>query len=230
MATTPDSHDKRKAWLASQEKKVFQPNWEAIMKILGEPKQDAVYTNRSMDPGSMDGAWDFQAASRGFGMRRVHADIGKSTTDIETPTAFVFVCECGYSRRVIVETEQSFTCERPNASGAPGCGIIWQQVLEESDEVNVKNGGFVKRPVYEEKSSIGKIQRKYMMPKIRGRYVKDMVRETELARRAAGLPTGSQYQPQSFGKKDAPEAVEEPIVVPEPPVPSTAMTEHMKNG
>ena len=81
--------------------KTFTPNWDEIMKVLGHPKQEAVYTNRSMDPESMDGSWDMQAAQKGLGMRRVAADIGQSNTEIQTPTGFVFICECGYARRVV---------------------------------------------------------------------------------------------------------------------------------
>ena len=199
--------------------KTFLPNWEAIMKVLGEPKQEAVYVNRSLDPETMDGAWDFQAAQRGLGMRRVAADIGKSSTDIETPAGFVFVCgNCGYARRV-VDSEHSFTCERPNAAGARGCGVIWQVELEDSDEVDEEGVGFKKKPIYEERTSIGKIQRRYMMPKISGQLISDMRRETILARKAAGQPSLEEMQPQTFGeKKDQPRrVVEPPLVVPDVP-------------
>lgn len=202
--------------------KTFQPNWEAIMKILGEPSQSAIYRNptSSADFSDMDGAWDFTAAQRGIGMRRVAADIGKSTSEVETPCGFVFVCgNCGYARRVI-DSEHSFTCERPNASGAKGCGVIWEVELYESDDVDTKTGNFKKKPILEERTSTGKMQRKYMMPKIRGRYVADMMRETALARKAANQPMSYEMQPQTFGekKKDQPRRVAEPpLIVPEAP-------------
>lgn len=200
--------------------KTFTPNWEAMMKVLGEPKQEAIYVNRSVDPGTMDGSWDFAAAQRGLGMRRVAADIGKSSTNIATPAGYVFVCgNCGYSRRV-VDSEHSFTCERPNAAGPAGCGVIWQIELEDSDEVDEEGTGFKKRPIYEERTSIGKIQRQYMMPKIVGRLVSDMRRETVLARKAAGQAALDEMQPQTFGaqKKEQPRrVVEPPLVVPEAP-------------
>lgn len=198
--------------------KTFAPNWDAIMKVLGEPKQEAIYVNRSMDPESMDGSWDMAAAQRGLGMRRVAADIGKSATDVETPCGFVFVCgNCGYARRVI-DSEHSFTCERPNAAGAKGCGVIWQVELEDSDEVDEEGIGFKQKPVYEARTSIGKIQRQYMMPKITGRLVADMKRETVLARKAAGKPTLDEMQPQTFGEKEQPRrVVEPPLVVPDLP-------------
>lgn len=201
--------------------KTFTPNWEAMMKVLGEPKQEAVYVNRSMDPESMDGAWDLTAAQRGLGMRRVAADIGKSNSEIETPCGFVFVCgNCGYARRVI-DSEHSFTCERPNASGPKGCGVIWQVELYESDEVG-KDGNFINKAVLEERIA-PKTNRKYMMPKINGMLVADMRRETALARKAAGKPTSSEMQPQTFGeqKKDEPKQEADPIVIPELPEPST---------
>lgn len=201
-------------------RKTFEPNWDAIMKILGDPKQEAVYTNRSLDPGTMDGAWDFTAMQRGLGMRRVSADIGKSSSEVQTPTGFVFVCNCGYARRII-DSEQSFTCERPNASGAPGCGIIWSMTLEDSDDVSPKNGNLLKRPVLVERSAIGKMARKYMMPEIVGRYISDMQRETALARKAAGIPQSSEYQPQTFGEKKAEVVKKEPLItIPEAPKPS----------
>lgn len=194
--------------------KVFHPNWEAIMKVLGDPKQEAVYTNRSLDPETMDGAWDFTAAQRGLGMRRVAADIGKSSTEIETPCGFVFICgNCGYARRV-VDSEQSFTCERPNAAGPKGCGVIWEVEVTDSDDVD-EDGNFRKIPVYEIRTTIGKMNRKYNMPKITGRLVADMKRETAMARKAAGIPSSVEQQPQTFNeepKKEAPRRVVEPPV------------------
>lgn len=187
--------------------KTFLPNWDEIMKVLGHPKQEATFTNRSLDPESMDGSWDMQAAQRGLGLRRVAADIGQSTTEIQTPCGFVFVCECGYARRV-VDSEHSFTCERPNASGQKGCGIIWQVQLEQGDEVDPKTGELKNVPVYTERSTIGKMQRTYRMPNITGMYIADMRRETLAARKAAGKPSLSEMQPQTFGEKD-----KEPIVI-----------------
>ena len=208
---------------AAMPRKTFEPNWTEIMKVLGSPKQEAVYVNRSIDPEQMDGAWDFQAAQRGLGMRRVAADIGKSTSEIETPCGFVFVCgNCGYARRV-VDSEHAFTCERPNASGPKGCGVIWQVELYESDEVDPKTGTFKKKPILEERMSIGKMERKYLMPKIVGRRVADMQRETALARKASGQLSSSEMQPQTFGKQEktpAHGAAPEPFVIPEAPKPS----------
>lgn len=207
--------------------KTFLPNWEAIMKVLGDPKQEAIYVNRSLDPATMDGSWDFVAAQKGLGMRRVAADIGKSTTEVETPTGFVFVCgNCGYARRV-VDSEHSFTCERPNDSGQKGCGVIWQVELEDSDEATDDGEGLKQRPVYEERSTIGKMNRKYMMPKITGRLISDMRRETVLARKAAGIPSNEEVQPQAFGKKQPNRVVEPPtpLVVPDLPEPAAGGNE-----
>lgn len=213
---------------AVRKPKTFMPNWDAIMKVLGEPRQEAVYVNRSLDPETMDGAWDFQAAQKGLGMRRVAADIGKSATEIETPAGFVFVCgSCGYARRVI-DSEHAFTCERPNAAGEKGCGVIWEVELYESDDVDPRSGTLIKKPVLEERVSIGKMQRKYMMPKIKGRLVADMRRENALARKAAGQLTASEMQPQTFGeqKKDQPRrVVEPPLVVPDMPDPAAGGNE-----
>lgn len=207
---------------AAKKRKTFEPNWDAIMKILGDPRQEAVYANRSMDPTQMDGAWDFQAMQKGLGMRRVAADIGKSATEVQVPTAFVFVCgNCGFARRV-VDSEQAFTCERPNASGPAGCGVIWEVVLEDSDDVNPRNGNTVKRPVLVERPAIGKMSRKYMMPEIHGRYLADMQRETALARLASKTPQAAEMQPQTFGeqKKAEPEVREPLITIPDAPKPS----------
>lgn len=203
--------------------KTFTPNWDAMMKILGEPSQSAVYRNpNGQNFDEMDGAWDFKAAQQGVGMRRVAADIGKTNTEIETPCGFVFVCgNCGFARRVI-DSEHSFTCERPNAAGEKGCGVIWQVELYESDDVDNKTGDFKKKPVHEERIA-PKTNRKYMMPKIYGMLVADMRRETALARKAAGKPSASEMQPQTFGeqKKEQPQRAAEPIVVPELPEPTT---------
>lgn len=195
--------------------KTFLPQWEKIMDILGRPKQEAVYASRNIDPTTMDGSWDFQAMQRGVGMRRVSADIGKSNTEIETPTAFVFVCDCGYARRV-VDSEHAFTCERPNAAGAPGCGIIWSVELEEGGEINPENGGVIRKPIYEERAT-PKTGRRYMMPKISGRYIADMRRETMEARKAAGQPLIEQpenYQPAAPQPR---RVAEPPLVVPDVP-------------
>lgn len=206
---------------AAKKRKVFTPNWDAIMKILGDPKQEAIYTNRSLDPATMDGAWDFQAMQKGLGMRRVAADVGESATEVQVPSGFVFVCECGYARRVI-DSEHSFTCERPNASGPSGCGIIWNVEVEDSDMVNPKNGNLMKRPILEERSAIGKMARKYMMPKIKGQYIADMMRDTALARIATKTPQAHEYQPQTFGKQEKaePSRSRDPFVIPEAPKPS----------
>lgn len=209
--------------------KTFLPNWEAMMKVLGEPTQSAIYRNpNTSNFEEMDGAWDFTAAQRGIGMRRVSADIGKSTSEVETPCGFVFVCgNCGFARRVI-DSEHAFTCERPNAKGEKGCGVIWEVELYESDEIDTKTGNFLKKPVLEERTSIGKMQRKYMMPKIKGRLVADMRRETAMARKAAGIPSASEMQPQTFGepKKDQPRrVVEPPLVVPDMPEPAAGGNE-----
>ena len=188
--------------------KVFHPNWDKIMEVLGTPKQEATFVS-NMSPEQMDGSWDFVAAQRGLGMRRVAADIGKSTSDVETPCGMVFICQCGYARRVI-DSEFSFTCERPNAKGEKGCGIIWEKELYESDEIDPKTGNPLKKPVLEERMSIGKVQRKYLMPKIKGRYVADMRRETYEARKAAGQAASVEMQPQTFGEKE-----KVPFVIPE---------------
>lgn len=200
-----------------QAPKVYAPNWDKIMEILGTPKQEAVFTNRSLDPSDMDGSWDFQAAQKGLGMRRVAADIGKSTTEIETPTGFVFVCSCGYARRV-VDSEQAFTCERPNSSGESGCGVLWNVEVSDSEEVDQKTQSFIKKPIYEERIA-PKTNRKYMMPKIKGKLLAEARRETVLARQKAGQPTASQYQPQSFGKNEAQPQTTNPTVKANPPVP-----------
>jgi hypothetical protein len=115
----------------------------------------------------------------------------------------------------------AFTCERPSdKGGVSGCGIIWQKESYESDEINPKNGNLVWKATLEERFA-GKTNRKYMMPKIAGRYISDMQRETNAARKAAGVAASYNYQPQSFGlKPDAAKKVE-PIVVPEAPKPVT---------
>jgi hypothetical protein len=208
----------------AKKSKTFIPNWDEIMKVLGHPKQEAVFVNRSLDPESMDGSWDMAAAQKGLGMRRVAADIGKSNTEIQTPCGFVFVCECGYARRV-VDSEFSFTCERPNASGQKGCGIIWQVELTLGDDIDPKTGEFKKVPLYTQRKSIGKMQRDYMMPNITGMYIADMRRETALARKAAGQPSASEMQPQTFGEEKKgdrrawPPKPTEPFVVPDAPKP-----------
>lgn len=201
--------------------KTFTPNWEEIMKVLGNPKQEAIYVNRSLDPEQMDGAWDFQAMQKGLGMRRVAADIGQSNSEIQTPTGFVFICgNCGYARRVI-DSEHSFTCERPNASGGKGCGVIWEKEIYVSDEVNPRDGTFITKPVLEERKAIGKMARTYLMPKITGRYVADMQRETAMARKAAGQQSAGEMQPQTFGKKKAEKpaapAEDDTYVIPDAP-------------
>lgn len=207
---------------AVRKPKTFSPNWDAIMKVLGDPKQEAVYVNRSMDPATMDGSWDFNAMQKGLGMRRVAADIGKSNTEIQTPSGFVFICgNCGFARRV-VDSEHSFTCERPTDAGPKGCGVIWEVELEDSEEATEDGEGFKQKPIYEERTAIGKMNRKYMMPKITGRLVSDMRRETVLARKAAGQASYDEVQPQQFGKTQpaARRVVEPPLVVPDLPQPS----------
>lgn len=201
--------------------KTFYPKWEKIMEVLGHPKQEASYTNRSMDPASMDGSWDMTAAQKGLGLRRVAADIGQSTAEIQIPCAFVFVCECGYARRV-VDSEHSFTCERPNPSGGNGCGIIWQVETEDGNDVDPKTGELKKVPVYTTRNTIGTMKRQYQMPNITGMYVADMRREVALARKAAGKPTLSEMQPQTFGEKEGKQksVAQEPFVVPDAPAPS----------
>lgn len=215
----------REDWLKRTTKpapKIFHPNWEKIMEILGTPKQEAVFASRTMDPTQMDGSWDWSMMQRGVGMRRVAADIGKSTSDVETPTGFVFICHCGYSRRVI-DSEHAFSCERPNEKGEKGCGIIWEKELSQSDEIDPRTGNPLNKPVLEERVSIGRIQRKYLMPKIKGRYIADMRRETWEARKAAGKPTLEDMQPQTFGKKPEPLIVpDKDFTVPQPPTPPTA--------
>lgn len=212
---------------AVKKPKTFLPNWEAIMKVLGDPKQEAVYVNRTLDPSTMDGSWDFNAMQKGIGMRRVAADIGKSTTEVQTPTGFVFVCgNCGYARRW-VDSEHSFTCERPTDAGPKGCGVIWQVELQDSDEATEDGEGFKQVPVYEERTTIGKMNRKYLMPKIVGRMVSDMRRETIMARKAAGVASNEEVQPQAFGKKEpqARRVVEPPLVVPDLPEPAAGGNE-----
>lgn len=208
---------------AAKKPKRFTPNWEAIMKVLGDPKQEAIYVNRNTDPGTMDGAWDFTAMQKGLGMRRVAADIGKSTSEIQTPSGFVFVCgNCGYARRV-VDSEQSFSCERPNDSGPSGCGVIWEVQLEDADEINPNTGVAYRKPKLQERAAIGKMARKYLMPEIVGRYLGDMIRETAEARRAAGKPSGHDYQPQASAPIEPARRGPDPLVAlitPEAPKPS----------
>lgn len=154
--------------------KELLPNWEKIMQIMGTPNQSAVYVdstnwNGASNPGdfaNMDGAWDPQAAQKGFGMRRIAADIGKTNGPIDIPSGIPFVCVCGYARRV-VDSEHAFTCERPNPAGGSGCGVIWQKdSFADEEDINPRSGNPVWKVHTEERTATN--GRKYLMPRIKG--------------------------------------------------------------
>jgi hypothetical protein len=167
---------------------VHEPDWEKIMAVLGSPSQSATFVDntnwvnpsQSMQFQAMDGAWDQTAAQKGMGMRRVAADIGKTNGPIDIPSGFVFVCECGHARRV-VDSEHAFTCERPNAKGAGGCGILWQKdaYLDEED-LNVTSGLPIAKARLEERETPNK--RKYLMPIIKGYKLADWNYMNKVAR------------------------------------------------
>ena len=125
-----------------QRGEIVEPRWKDILEILVHPRAEKVVAGTDPNnPDSWDGAWDVAAMARGLGIRRISADVGRQTGNVDVAHAFVFVCQCGYHRRVITETEHSFTCERPNADNTRGCDIYWQMdTYADETDVSPKTG------------------------------------------------------------------------------------------
>lgn len=79
--------------------------------------------------GSLDSAVDAQTdqqALAGAFTRTIYAD---------PPGAFIFVCHCGFKRRVTY-SETNFRCERGGVGPACQCPILWCRKLKDSGEVD----------------------------------------------------------------------------------------------
>lgn len=165
----------------------LKPDWEKILAILDSPRQEI----RTPVQGGlmMDGSWDRQAAQNpnmlaaGIGVKRLVSDIGKTYGAVEAPTAFLFVCKCGFIRRV-VDSEVNFTCERPRNDQGEGCNIYWSKEVASSQSKYDPETGDPLMEVVVEECETPKLKRKYLLPRITGRYVNEVKRE-EFARRKA---------------------------------------------
>lgn len=177
-----------------QPTKELAPDWEKILAVFDRPRQEI---KMPVQGGlMMDGAWDLKAAQnselvmRGIGVKTLSSDIGKSNAKVETPTAFLFVCKCGFIRRV-VDSEVNFTCERPKDDRGDGCNIFWsKEVSPSTEKYNPETGDPLMEVVLEEMAAPS--GRKYMLPRITGRYIHEVRREEFARRKARGEPETAQ--------------------------------------
>jgi hypothetical protein len=136
----------------------------------------------------IDGAVDIdmtpEMALTGMATRRLSAD---------PPGAFIFVCHCGWKRRV-THTETNFRCERGGVGVDCKCDILWKRQQKKTDEVD-ENG----MPVYADVTvpetveavdeySGKTIKRKIDVPVFIGRKVGELRAEEFARRKEAGEP------------------------------------------
>ncbi len=136
----------------------------------------------NMIDGSVDITVTPEMAMTGMATRRLSAD---------PPGAFIFVCACGWKRRV-VHAETNFRCERGGVGPDCKCDIIWFRKQKKTDEVNEQG-----LPIYEDETVIETIDRvnefngktekvKVPVPVFIGRKVGEVRAEEMKRRKAAG--------------------------------------------
>jgi hypothetical protein len=134
----------------------------------------------TMIDGSVDINMSPEMVMTGMATRRLAAD---------PPGAFIFVCHCGWKRRV-VHTETNFRCERGGVGPECKCDIMWFRKQRKTEEVNSQG-----QPIYEDETTMETLEmvdefsgkpskRKVAVPVFIGRKVGE-VRAEEMKRRAA---------------------------------------------
>ena len=138
----------------------------------------------SMIDGSVDINMSPEMVMTGMATRRLSAD---------PPGAFIFVCHCGWKRRV-VHTETNFRCERGGVGPECKCDIMWFRKQKKTDEVGIDG-----RPIYEDETTVETLEvvddfsgkkekRKVNVPVFIGRKVGEVRAEEMKRRHEAGEP------------------------------------------
>lgn len=149
-----------------------------------KPKQIILGRGQIRRADLYDGSVDLRSANSGQNTTWMSADSGN---DARLPNAVLFQCECGHWRRVVLDSEPNFTCERPFENPRERCPFIWSV----KREVEGYNEDGTKRAVLSRDDK--------GLPIITGRKLKEVVEE-EIARRVtAGEVTYA--QPQFQGKQ-----------------------------
>lgn len=108
----------------------------------------------------------------------------------DPPGAFIFVCACGWKRRVIY-SETNFRCER-GGPGSTECDILWMRKMRPTGEVNadgkevMEDDTVLEEVELVEEFSGKRVKTKVPRPQFVGRKIGELRAEEFRARKARG--------------------------------------------